>query len=103
MVWDGLSLRGTKRDVMIILRIKEAVDMRNGFTSGMLIGGIVGATMSMIMNNDIDVNKTKSVWCALAETCTEIKAHCVGYYRYDALIVIWNYPFWSLFSISIPK
>lgn len=44
---------------MIMLRIKEAVDMRNGFTSGMLIGGIVGATMSMIMNHDIDVNKTK--------------------------------------------
>lgn len=33
--------------------------MRNGFTSGMLIGGIVGATMSMIMNHDIDINKTK--------------------------------------------
>ena len=33
--------------------------MKNGFTSGMLIGGIVGATMSMIMNHDIDVNKTK--------------------------------------------
>lgn len=59
MVWDGLSLRGMKRDIMIMLRIKEAVDMRNGFTSGMLIGGIVGATMSMIMNHDIDVNKTK--------------------------------------------
>jgi gas vesicle protein len=34
--------------------------MRNGFTSGMLIGGIVGATMSMIMNHDIDMNKTKT-------------------------------------------
>ncbi|MBP7177119.1 MAG: hypothetical protein KBA53_13010 [Thermoclostridium sp.] len=33
--------------------------MKNGFTSGMLIGGIVGATVSMIANHDIDVHKTK--------------------------------------------
>ncbi len=33
--------------------------MRNGFTNGMLVGGIVGATMSMIINHDIDVNKTR--------------------------------------------
>lgn len=44
---------------MLILRIKEAIDMRNGFTRGMVIGGIVGATMSMIMNHDIDIYKTK--------------------------------------------
>lgn len=44
---------------MMVLRVKEAVDMKNGFTSGMLIGGVVGATMSMIMNHDIDMNKTK--------------------------------------------
>jgi gas vesicle protein len=45
--------------MMIVLRIKEARDMKNGFTSGMLIGGMIGATMSMIMNHDIDVNKAK--------------------------------------------
>lgn len=44
---------------MLVLRVKEAVDMKNGFTSGMLIGGIVGATMSMMMNHDIDMHKTK--------------------------------------------
>ncbi|NLN64644.1 MAG: hypothetical protein GX144_04425 [Clostridiaceae bacterium] len=33
--------------------------MRNKFSSGMLIGGIVGATMSMIMNHDIDINRTR--------------------------------------------
>ncbi len=33
--------------------------MRSGFTSGMIIGGIVGATMSMIANHDIDINKTR--------------------------------------------
>lgn len=33
--------------------------MRNGFTSGMVLGGIVGATMSMAINKDIDMGKTK--------------------------------------------
>ncbi|HEY8499068.1 MAG TPA: hypothetical protein VIL89_00485 [Clostridia bacterium] len=33
--------------------------MRSGFTSGMVLGGIVGAMMSMIMNHDIDVNRTR--------------------------------------------
>lgn len=33
--------------------------MRNGFTTGMLIGGIVGATVSMIANHDIDMNRTR--------------------------------------------
>jgi len=33
--------------------------MRNGFTSGMVLGGIVGATMSMIINKDINVDKTR--------------------------------------------
>lgn len=31
--------------------------MRSGFTSGIIIGGIVGATMSMIANQDININK----------------------------------------------
>lgn len=30
-----------------------------GFTSGIVIGGIVGATMSMMMNGDINVKKTR--------------------------------------------
>ncbi len=33
--------------------------MKNGFTSGIVLGGIVGATMSMIINKDINVNKTR--------------------------------------------
>jgi hypothetical protein len=33
--------------------------MRGGFAKGMVFGGIVGAVMSMVMNNDIDVNRTK--------------------------------------------
>jgi len=33
--------------------------MRSRFTSGMVLGGIVGATMSMIINKDIDVDKTR--------------------------------------------
>lgn len=33
--------------------------MRGGFTSGMVFGGIVGAMMSMVINHDIDVNRTK--------------------------------------------
>jgi hypothetical protein len=33
--------------------------MRSGFTRGMVFGGIVGAMMSMVINNDIDVNRTK--------------------------------------------
>lgn len=33
--------------------------MRNGFTSGMIFGGVVGATMSMIINKDIDIHKTR--------------------------------------------
>lgn len=59
MAWNRFSIEKMNKLGMIVLRVKEAVDMKNGFTSGMLIGGIVGATMSMIMNHDIDVNKTK--------------------------------------------
>ena len=33
--------------------------MRNGFTSGIVLGGIVGATMSMIINKDINMDKTR--------------------------------------------
>lgn len=33
--------------------------MKSGFTSGIIIGGIIGAAMSMIANDDIDVNKTR--------------------------------------------
>jgi len=33
--------------------------MRNGFTSGIILGGIVGATMSMIINKDINMDKTR--------------------------------------------
>jgi len=33
--------------------------MRTGFTSGVIIGGIVGATMSMMINGDIDVRRTR--------------------------------------------
>jgi hypothetical protein len=59
MAWNRFSIEKMNKLGTIVLRAKEAVDMKNGFTSGMLIGGIVGATMSMIMNHDIDVNKTK--------------------------------------------
>lgn len=59
MAWNRFSIEKMKRLGMMVLRVKEAVDMKNGFTSGMLIGGVVGATMSMIMNHDIDMNKTK--------------------------------------------
>ena len=33
--------------------------MKNGFTSGIVLGGIVGATMSMIINKDINMDKTR--------------------------------------------
>ncbi|MDD4296622.1 MAG: hypothetical protein PHC69_06655 [Ruminiclostridium sp.] len=33
--------------------------MKSGFTSGIVLGGIVGATMSMIINKDINVDKTR--------------------------------------------
>jgi len=33
--------------------------MRSRFTSGMVIGGIVGATMSMIINKDIDMDRAR--------------------------------------------
>ncbi|HEY8422062.1 MAG TPA: hypothetical protein VIL05_10030 [Thermoclostridium sp.] len=33
--------------------------MRTGFTSGVIIGGIVGAAMSMMMNGDVDVKRTR--------------------------------------------
>ena len=33
--------------------------MRSGFTSGIMIGGVVGAAMSMIANHDIDMKKTR--------------------------------------------
>lgn len=33
--------------------------MRASFTSGVIIGGIVGATMSMMANGDINVKKTR--------------------------------------------
>jgi hypothetical protein len=59
MAWNRFSIDKLKMLGILVLQIKEGVDMRNGFTSGMLIGGIVGATMSMIMNHDIDINKTK--------------------------------------------
>lgn len=59
MVGNRFNLDRLARINTIFLRIKEANDMRNGFTSGMLIGGIVGATMSMIMNHDIDMHKTR--------------------------------------------
>ena len=32
--------------------------MRGGFAKGMVFGGIVGAMMSMVINHDIDVNRT---------------------------------------------
>ncbi|NLX76596.1 MAG: hypothetical protein GXZ01_04380 [Clostridiaceae bacterium] len=32
--------------------------MRTSFTSGVVIGGIVGATMSMMINGDIDMRRT---------------------------------------------
>ncbi|NLG89414.1 MAG: hypothetical protein GX494_09450 [Clostridiaceae bacterium] len=32
--------------------------MRVGFAKGMVFGGIVGAVMSMVINHDIDVNRT---------------------------------------------
>jgi hypothetical protein len=59
MAWNRFSIEKIRGIGRVVLQVKEAVDMRNGFTSGMLIGGIVGATMSMIMNHDIDMNKTK--------------------------------------------
>jgi len=33
--------------------------MRTGFTSGMILGGIVGATMSMMLNGDINMKRTR--------------------------------------------
>lgn len=33
--------------------------MKTGFTSGMIIGGIVGATVSMMVNGDINMKRTK--------------------------------------------
>lgn len=59
MAWNRFSLKDLNHICTIALGVKEAVDMKNGFTSGMLIGGIVGATVSMIANHDIDVHKTK--------------------------------------------
>lgn len=59
MAWNRFSIEKIMKLGILALRVKEAVDMKNGFTSGMLIGGIVGATISMIANHDIDVHKTK--------------------------------------------
>jgi gas vesicle protein len=33
--------------------------MRSRFASGMVLGGIVGATMSMIINKDIDMDRAR--------------------------------------------
>lgn len=33
--------------------------MRTSFTSGMVIGGIVGAAMSMMVNGDINMKRTR--------------------------------------------
>ncbi|NLM10525.1 MAG: hypothetical protein GX213_07085 [Clostridiaceae bacterium] len=33
--------------------------MKTGFTSGIVIGGIVGATMSMMLNGDINMKRTR--------------------------------------------
>ena len=33
--------------------------MRSGFKSGILLGGIAGATMLMVMNKDLDMDKAK--------------------------------------------
>jgi len=33
--------------------------MRTGFTSGMIVGGIVGAAMSMALNGDINMKRTR--------------------------------------------
>lgn len=33
--------------------------MRSSFTSGMVLGGIVGAAMSMMINKDIDMDKAR--------------------------------------------
>lgn len=59
MAWNGFSIENVNKVCIMALKAKEAVNMKNGFTSGMVIGSIVGATMSMIMNHDIDMNKTK--------------------------------------------
>ncbi|AGC68395.1 hypothetical protein Cst_c14040 [Thermoclostridium stercorarium subsp. stercorarium DSM 8532] len=33
--------------------------MKTGFTSGVIIGGIVGAAVSMMVNGDINMKRTK--------------------------------------------
>lgn len=68
MARNRINIEHIKRIGITVLRIKEAIDMRNGFTNGMLLGGIVGATMSMIMNHDIDVNKTKKRMMRMGKT-----------------------------------
>ena len=45
--------------------------MKTGFTTGMVIGGVVGAMIYMVSNGDMNMKRTKNASCEWAKICVK--------------------------------